>query len=211
MLLQSGKAELGIISCYSPCGVWAAPEQCPAFPSSSQCSEQHRDLGSTKWELTLNPQTVARTGTPVLLVAGSTSDHWQLLPCTHRKSILSLLSAWGAHTPSWVLCLCSWCWTPQGMNFPKQAGSSSSVFLSREGFSLPTVTPGLSHLQAKESPFTFPCTPSSSHLPQPNTSALQALHDNTPWSRNSGNLKRCLLQTLLMDQHFNSKQKKNYF
>lgn len=157
MLLQSGKSELGIISHYSPCRVWAAQPTCPRtpvlpFPTAHSAHNSTGTLGSTnKWEFTLNPHTEAATGTTVS-VAGSTSDHWQLLPCTHRKSITFLLSAWGAHTPSWVLCLCSWCWMLQGMNFPKQSGSSSSVFLSCEDFSLPTVTLGLSHLQAKESP-----------------------------------------------------------
>lgn len=96
---------------------------------------------------------------------GNDRDQWQcqgaLLATgnfcpTHTENPSGSSSQPEQHTPI-PGCLCSWCLTLQGMNFPNRPGSSSPVqtFHSQLWH--------LSHLQATESPFTFliPCTSNS--------------------------------------------------
>lgn len=151
MLLQSGEAELGIITHYSPCSVSSTthlPQNTrPAFPCSSHWAgcDNDRDQGQCQGALLA----------------------LQLLPSTHRKCIRSL-SLGSTHAFLWS---CSWCLTLQGMNFPNQA---EVPLLS--GFSLLAVTPVcLTYRQRSHlSPCSSPAHPTAQHC------ELQAPHDNTP-------------------------------
>lgn len=173
-----------------PQGIWAAPH---------------------KWDFTLsqlNPHTVAITGTTVSVTA-STSEmlmgiFWPLgtsAPHTERTHQVLPVSLRSTHTFLGAVFV-------QLMLNTAGHELSKTVkkFLSCEDFSFQTVTPvcllykQTSHLSLSSSP----AHPSQS-LTQVN---LQPFRDNIPWSKNSGNLQRCLLQTCLIDHHFNSKQKK---
>lgn len=166
-----------------------------------------------KWDFTLsqlNPHTVAVTGTTVSVTA-STSEtlmgiFWPLgTSALHTEKTHQVLPQPQEHTHLPGCCVCaadaSHCraWTFQ---------NSQGVPLLWRLF-IPNCDTCLiyrqrSHLSPSSSPAQPTASPSQS-LTQVN---LQALHDNIPWSNNSGNLQRCLLQTCLIEHHFNSKQKK---